>query len=296
MTNESPRTSEAMRVGVIDVGSNTIRLLVADAHNHKLSAVAESRAKSPLGEEIEHHGAVSPACIAAAADAVRRLLGAAHETRPDVIDIFLTAPGRQAANADQLIRALSEAAGWPVRVLTAEEEGCLSYAGAIAGTPVKLPSRIAVCDIGGGSTQISAGDPDQKPDSITSVAVGSARLTVRTSSFEEARAVAAAAFAKLAKPNVDLALAVGGTARATRCIVGPILDSKTLPEAARLVGSSEPETLTRQFGIDESRSRVLLGGVAILTAVHTLLGQQLRVGEGGIREGAVLAAGRCVFC
>src|SRR5947208_3106578 len=165
-----------MRVGVIDVGSNTTRLLVAGARSDGLDTLETQKVRLALGAEIERHGAVSAVHVAAAAKAVRGMANAARRKRVASLDVFLTAPGRQATNAAELVAALSRAAGVPARVLTKEEEGTLAYRGAILTADLALPSRIAVCDIGGASTEIAVGDPGGDPDWVESVDLGSVRL------------------------------------------------------------------------------------------------------------------------
>ena len=277
-----------MRVGVLDVGSNTIRLLVADVHGDGLTRVDGGRVRLSLGEEIERQGALSAGSIRAAADAVRELTAVAARLGVDDVDVFLTAPGRQAANAEGLLTALRRAAHHGVRVLSTEEEGRLAYRGAVAVSDLELPALVAVCDVGGASTEIAVGPPATGPDWIRSVDIGSVRLTTRAGSLGVARREAAAAFAGIEPPRVDTALAVGGSARAARRLVGARLGPAELGEALHLVETLDPSDLTRRFGVDRARARVLPGGIAILAQLQELLGVPLHVSDGGIREGAAL--------
>src|SRR6478609_2609818 len=128
--------------------------------------------------------------------------------------------GRQADNAEELVAALTRAAGVQARILTKEEEGTLAYRGAILTAGVPLPSRVAVCDIGGASTEIAVGSPNTEPDWIESVDLGSVRLTARAGDMQ---AEARAALASLEPPTAETALAVGGSARAARRLVGTVL-------------------------------------------------------------------------
>jgi exopolyphosphatase/guanosine-5'-triphosphate,3'-diphosphate pyrophosphatase len=272
-----------VRVGVLDIGSNTIKLLVADVSGDRLVQVDTGRVRLALGAEIEQHGVVSATSIRAAAKAVKKLQALAARHGVDDVDVFLTAPGRQAANADELIAALHGA-----RVVSTEEEGRLAYRGAVATCDVDLPQTIAVCDVGGASTEIAVGPSSADPRWIESVDLGSVRLTTRTSSFAEARAEAAAAFAHVVPPRAEAALTVGGSARATRRLVGPWLGAAELEEAMHLVETLSPRDLTRRFGVDRQRAEILGGGVAILTEVQKKLGVPLHVCNGGIREGAAL--------
>jgi exopolyphosphatase/guanosine-5'-triphosphate,3'-diphosphate pyrophosphatase len=281
---------EPIHVGVVDVGSNTIRLLVAEVTGKTLVPRREARVRLPIGEDIEREGAISETNVEGAAEAVRKFCGIARHEHAAVIDVFVTAPGRQSANATHLVASLRRAAQQQVRVLTSEQEGRFSYAGAVLTARVDLPERVAVCDVGGGSTAIMAGKPQCPPNWATSVDLGSARLSARAETPASARATAAAAFGNVDTPTVDLVLVAGGSARATRTLVGPSLGHAELSRAQRLVDSTEPRMLAQRFGIDETRARVLPGGVAILAVIQDLFNQPLQVCDGGVREGAALAA------
>ena len=276
-----------MRIGVIDVGSNTTRLLVAEAGADGLVPLDKAKIRLGLGEEIERFGAVSAVHLAAAAKAVRGMALTALRRRVSSLDVFLTAPGRQAGNADELVAALTRAAGVQARVLTKEEEGTLAYRGAVLTAGSQLPSRIAVCDIGGASTEIAVGDPASEPEWVESVDLGSVRLTTRVGDMATE---AGDAFARIEPPPVEAALAVGGSARAARRLVGEELGGAELAEALRLVETSPPREIADLFGVDRARAEILPAGVILLAEVQRKLGVPLRVCAGGIREGAVLAS------
>jgi exopolyphosphatase/guanosine-5'-triphosphate,3'-diphosphate pyrophosphatase len=277
-----------MRIAVLDIGSNTIRLLVAEVEEGSVVPIDKARVRLSLGEEIERHGGVSETSIATAAKSVRKFCSIARRHHVDSLDVFLTAPGRQSDNAEELIAALRGAAEHPVRVLSTEEEGRLAYRGAVATADIELPARIAVCDVGGASTEIAVGSPGHAPDWVASVDLGSVRLSARADDLEHARREAAAAFAELEPPRVELALAVGGSARAARRLVGSWLADAELIAALQLVETNTPREIAKRFDVDRSRARILPAGVAILAQVHELLGVPLHVCSGGIREGAVL--------
>jgi exopolyphosphatase / guanosine-5'-triphosphate,3'-diphosphate pyrophosphatase len=276
-----------MRIGVIDVGSNTTRLLVANAGRNGLVPLDKEKVRLSLGGEIERFGGVSAVHVAAAVKAVREMSLAARRKRVASLDVFLTAPGRQADNAGELVAALSRAAGVKARILSKEEEGTLAYRGAVLTAGIELPPRIAVCDIGGASTEIAVGNPGAEPDWIESVDLGSVRLTTRAGDMGTE---ATDAFEHLDPPSVEAALAVGGSARATRRLVGSELDVAALAQALRLVETSSPRDIARRFGVDRARAEILRGGVILLAEVQRRLGVPLHVCDGGIREGAVLAS------
>jgi exopolyphosphatase/guanosine-5'-triphosphate,3'-diphosphate pyrophosphatase len=276
-----------MLVGVIDVGSNTARLLVASAGTGGVVPLDRQEVRLPLGEEIERSGVVSSASVTAATKAVGKLANTARRERVEFLDVFLTAPGRQAENAAELVATLSRAAGVAARVLTKEEESTLAYHGAVLTADFPLPSRIAVCDIGGASAAIAVGSLAHGPEWIESVDLGSVRLGARRG---DARAAAEDAFASVVPPAAEVALAVGGSARATRRLVGPKLGEADLAKALRLVETKSPRQIARRYGVDRARAEILPAGVVLLAEVQRRLGLSLRVCDGGIREGAVLAS------
>jgi exopolyphosphatase/guanosine-5'-triphosphate,3'-diphosphate pyrophosphatase len=285
-----------VRLGVLDVGSNTTRLLVASVEHGQVVRLGQEKVRLSLGEEIERYGVVSDVHIAAAAKAVRKLAAVARKQGVESLDVFVTAPGRQSGNGHKLLAALTRAAGAPVRVLTTEEEGRLAYGGAVATAPMDLPGTIAVCDVGGASTEIAVGSPGDVPGWVCSVDLGSVRLATRIDSTHfgddelgDARAETGAAFAGVEPPRVEAALAVGGSARAARRLVGPTLGADELAKALRIVQTTSSRTITRRYGVDRARVRILPTGLVILAEVQSRLGVPLHVCDGGIREGAVLA-------
>ena len=279
-----------MRIGVVDVGSNTIRLLLAEIDGGGLIPLAKERVRLALGAEIERTGVVSDVSIAAAAKAVRKLCGLARRGGAEALDVFLTAPGRQSANAEDLLEAITRAASHSVRVLSKEEEGRLAYAGAVATVDLPLPGTIAVCDVGGASTEIAVGVPGLAAVWVRSVDLGSVRLTERVDGVAEARAETSEVFGSLTPPVVEAALAVGGSARAARRLVGPMLGEAQLAEALELVETRAQPTISRTYGVHRTRVRILPAGLVLLSEVQQRLGVPLRVCDGGIREGAVLAS------
>lgn len=278
-----------MRIGVVDVGSNTTRLLLAKVEGAEIVPLEKERVRLALGAEIESTGVVSAVSIAATAKAVGKLCDRARRGGAEVLDVFVTAPGRQSGNADELLDALTRASSHAVRVLSKEEEGRFAYAGAVATSDVTLPSRIAVCDVGGASTEVAVGDPRSAPRWVESVDLGSVRLTARVDDSAAARSEASNAFSALVPPKVEAALAVGGSARAARRLVGPWLGAGELAEAMRLAETKSQQTISRRYGVHRTRVRILPAGLVILAELQQRLGVPLHVCDGGIREGAVLA-------
>jgi exopolyphosphatase/guanosine-5'-triphosphate,3'-diphosphate pyrophosphatase len=281
----------AVRVAVVDVGANTVRLLVAG----RGGAVREERAYVGLGEEVERTGRLSEKKIAAAADAAAARVRRARKLGCSWIEVLVTSPGRQSSNGEGLVDALGEATGAPVRVLSAEEEGALAWRGAVAAAGA-LPETVAVCDVGGGSAQLAVGTRPGAPAWVRSVDVGSLRLTRRAfendppdaADLARAQQVVADAFADVAPPLPLAGIAVGGTARGLRRVVGAELTQDTLLEAVRRLAKRPSRRIAKDFGVDEDRARTLTAGALIALEIQRRVGVPLQVGRGGLREGAAL--------
>ncbi|HET8743138.1 MAG TPA: hypothetical protein VFM41_10990 [Gaiella sp.] len=287
-----------MRVAVIDVGSNTARLLVADVDG-TLAPVREERSYLGLAADILRHGFVTPGKRDEAASVAGRYARLAARLGAEEVAAVVTAPGRQGTGAEELVGALTRAVGRPVRILSADDEGRFAFLGATARLD-RDSGVLAVCDVGGGSTEIAVGTVLLGPAWIRSADVGSLRLTrlflegdpPRRASVERARAEVRRELEELSPPRVDLALAVGGSARAVAKIVGPRLDAEGLDEATALAGRRSAAKLARVFGFDAARAETVLAGALVLSEVARTLDAPLRLGRGGLRDGIALTLAR----
>jgi exopolyphosphatase / guanosine-5'-triphosphate,3'-diphosphate pyrophosphatase len=284
-----------VRVGIVDVGANTVRLLVAARDGEHLASVREERVQLGLGEEIEQTGQISEDKLeetaATAATRVRR----ARKLGCAAVEVLVTSPGRQAENGRELVSQLVDATGTPTRVLTAEEEGALAWRGAVAAAR-NVPSSVAVCDVGGGSAQIAVGSVADGPSWVRSVDIGSLRLTRRvfgddppsTAAVEHARAEVANAFDDVAAPLPLAAFAVGGTARALRRIAGDELSADTIAAGIEELSRYSSRQIAKAYKLDRQRSRTITAGALILAEIQRRLNVPLQIGRGGLREGAAL--------
>ena len=281
-----------MKVGIIDIGSNTVRLLAAEAGRcGAVTALREERRQIGLGDAIERRGRIPGAKLSEAADCARSYAKLARRIGCDRLEVVVTAPGRQSSNAAALLAALGDAVGVAPRVLSAESEGRLAYLGAVTSSPLPL-SLTAVCDVGGGSTEIAFGVSSDDADWVDSIDTGSLRLTSRyfgtssgRSDVRAARAEVRALLAEVEEPRPRAALATGGSARALRRLVGRSLGAGELEQAIDSLTGRTPAKIARKHGIELSRARTLLAGAVILAEVNLKLGVPFEVARGGMREG-----------
>src|SRR6266536_79669 len=123
---------QPVRVGIIDVGANTLRLLVAAPDGEGVVKVAEERRQLGLGEDVERYGYVTAPKVATASETARELARRARKLGCERVEIAVTSPGRQSANGEEFLHVLALAAGAPARILSAEEEAVLAWHGAVS--------------------------------------------------------------------------------------------------------------------------------------------------------------------
>ncbi len=228
-----------MVFGCIDIGTNTTRVLVADARDGRLTEVLQRRSFTRLGRGLAPGGAIPAARIAENAGVVAEQVALAEQAGAQAIRVVATACIRVAANRDEFCRAMREHGGVEVSVLDGEEEARLAFLGATKTLAEPLDGRVAVVDVGGGSTEIAIGTVDGGVDWWRSFAFGSGFLAdaylgddpPSLAQLDEVRYHAAQMLAGIAPPPVDVAVAVGGSAASLRRLVGDVLGHESLERA-----------------------------------------------------------------
>lgn len=287
-----------MRVGVLDVGSNTVRLLVVDVGaDGSLEPVATEKEYLGLGAEIAETGTLGATTIASAAALCRRYAKRARALGAQRAEVVVTAPGRQGDAAAALVTTLGTGSGLPVRILSSEGEGRLAFAGAVARAGARLPRVVGVVDVGGGSTEVVVGTPSEGPTWVGSADLGSLRLTrlalrgnpPAKRELAAARAAVQQGLAHMRPPRPKAALAVGGSARAVAKLVGRTFGPEELDSVVALLSRRRSRKLARGAGIDPARAETLVAGALLLAEASRVLDRSLTLARGGLREGAALA-------
>jgi exopolyphosphatase / guanosine-5'-triphosphate,3'-diphosphate pyrophosphatase len=285
----------ALPFACVDIGSNTTRLLVAEVEEGQLRELAAVREFTLLGNSVGDDNSIAPLKIEETAEAVAAQVDTARRLGARLITIVGTAVLRSAPNVGELASEVERLTGFPLEVLSEEAEAELSFLGATAASELEADGLVAVADIGGGSSEIAVGTPGNKPHWWHSLDIGSARLAREyltcdppaTAELAQCRERAAAVVRDLDPPQVDSALAVGGSATSLRLLAGPRLDDRALERALHLLGHSSAADVARDYEIDVRRVKLLPAGIAILAAVAGLLGVPLQVARGGLREGVI---------
>ncbi|HXA27358.1 MAG TPA: hypothetical protein VN193_01305 [Candidatus Angelobacter sp.] len=289
----------AARVAAVDVGSNTVHLLVAEAHPEGLREVHREVLMPRIGAAVNATGRIGEAKIAEVAADLRRLAGVASDHGAAVKLLAATEAVRIAADREEALREFGSAFGVPCVLLPGDVEGRLSFRG--ASSVVEGHGELLVVDIGGGSTELALG-PHSGPHTVVSLPIGSGAATDRwlhsdPPTDEERRACFEGVLAALRGAPVghpDHAVVTGGTASSLPALLGrdheTHLDADDLARCRALLAAHPSAEIAARHGLEVARARVLAGGVEIVDAVRLLFdAERIRVTIHGLRSGMILA-------
>jgi exopolyphosphatase/guanosine-5'-triphosphate,3'-diphosphate pyrophosphatase len=295
----------AQPLAAIDIGTNTIRLLVATPVISdgvmRLQSLLTRTETVRLGFGVEQSGQLAPERLARAVATVEefRQLAAQYDAAP--VLVVATSAVRDAANGAELQEQIAATSGLEVQIVAGRREAELTFMGATAGE--SLAGTLLVADLGGGSLELIVAR-NGEISKAESLQIGSGRLTERhvttdppdqtaiTAVEADARA-SLAAFAS-GVPAIARGIIVGGTATsllvlAPRPTETGALTHRRLMAAAVLLTGAPAAALAAETGLDPERVRTLPAGVGIIRALLQAFDLPLAsIGSGGIREGLLL--------
>ncbi len=165
------------RVAAIDCGTNTIRLLVADADGGELHEVTREAVITRLGQGVDRTGELAPQALARTLEQTARYAARCEELAVEAVRFVATSATRDARNRDAFVDGVRAALGVDPEVVSGDEEATLSFRGAVSVLGARHPGPFLVVDLGGGSTELVLGE--DAPRAARSMDVGSVRLTER---------------------------------------------------------------------------------------------------------------------
>ena len=294
------------RIAAIDVGTNTVMCLVADVHpDGRLDVLADEERFARLGEGLDETGRLTEDAMDRVVARLAECKSTAERFHAETIVIGATSASRDATNTDELIRRVNDELGLDYHVLSGEEEAELSFRGALAMVPGM--SQACVLDIGGGSTEIVAGE-EGAIRFQTSMNVGSVCLTEQFFSSSPPSAVqirraesALDAVLKMIPGHSFAGLPLiegGGTARVLAFLVGAGELAPAIPHRVvrawrdRLLEMSSDEVRALNPSILTGREDIAGAALLILDAVMQRFGFEAFIaGPGGLRHGIALLNG-----
>ncbi len=300
------------RLGVLDIGSNTVHLAVVDAaYAARPVQAAGARTVVRIMRYLQPDGALSDEGVAAMLAAVDDAMALARKSAVDEMLPMATSALRDATNGGEILAAIGERVGQPVRVLSGEDESRLTFLAARrwAGWGA---GRLLVLDIGGGSLEIASG-VDEEPDLAASLPLGAGRMTMAflpgdppapddvDALRQHVRAtLARTAAAFKALPAPDHVVATSKTFRSLARLAGMQVDvvgpderwrmrrsqlADWVPRLARLTA----EGRTALPGVTPERTfQIVAGGVVAVETMRALGVDELEICPWALREGAIL--------
>ena len=178
MTVPTPTSSTSVdvRIAAIDIGSNSVRQIVADVSPlGQIRVIDEMKAMPRLGEGVESTGALNATAVETAVAAVHRMVMLARQLGAARIEIVATSAVRDASNSADFTQQVEALAGQPVRILSGEEEALLCFRSALAHFELGA-GRTVIMDIGGGSLELVL-SKDGLIERMASLPFGAVRMT-----------------------------------------------------------------------------------------------------------------------
>jgi len=280
---------------VVDVGSNTIHLLVGKVEGGAVLPVTGEKISARLGAGVEKTGRLDDERLALAAEAISLFAGIAALNGAPSPEILATSAVRDAQNGPELVERVREGTGLSMRLISGEKEAALGFRGALSAVGREGP--VLVVDLGGGSAQLILGEAPEGPEKRVSLPLGTNRTTERfvegdPPTDEELGALREHVPQLLPDWDVGEAevVAVGGSARAMLKITNDGLTVERLWRLSAEVREGPSGVLAREQGLAPERARVLPAAITTLAAILEHFGkEELIVARGGIREGTLLA-------
>lgn len=166
-----------MKVAALDLGTNTFICLLAEGHGRHISIVHGDRVEVVrLGQELHKNGFFHPEALARAQTCLQSFKKDIDSFKPDRILAVATSAARDAQNGEKLFE-MGRHFGIPIEIIEGEREAQVSFRGALVGFPVER-EKVAVIDIGGGSTEVTCGQ-GMNLELAKSINIGGVRLTER---------------------------------------------------------------------------------------------------------------------
>jgi exopolyphosphatase/guanosine-5'-triphosphate,3'-diphosphate pyrophosphatase len=304
-------SGDAHRVAVIDIGTNSTRLLIADVAEGRVREVERRSRVTRLGRGVDLSGQLSAEAIEAACEAIADYVAIYQEVGVDTVDAVATSAVRDASNGSAFVAELRERFALSARVLDGEEEARLTYVGATSEHPPPAPT--VVIDIGGGSTELIVG----RGPAISfhaSLQAGVVRHTERHISSDPPTAAELESLAGDVRRSIEEAtghpearaeagIAVAGTPTSLAAVemeLAPYDPARvhghglSLPSIQRMLSRLASAPLADRVeipGLHPDRAPTIVAGVVILIETMRAFGlDRIEVSEHDILYGAAIAA------
>ena len=289
-----------MPVAVIDIGTNTTRLLVAEVEDGQVVELERRTTITRLGQGVDATGRLAQEAMDRVAEAIAVYREVIDRLGSERVVALATSAMRDAENGSEFREYLKQRFGIEAHTISGDEEARLSFLGATSAR--KDDGETVVIDIGGGSTEYVVGRPGRDPEFHTSTQMGSVRHTERflhsdPPTHQELTQLAAAVGETVPDVAVEQGIAVAGTSTSLAAIDGADevhayrLSLATCERLVARLAAMPLEERRRVEGLHPDRAPTIVAGAVILTESIRALGlQEVEVSVADILHGAALKA------
>jgi exopolyphosphatase / guanosine-5'-triphosphate,3'-diphosphate pyrophosphatase len=285
-------------VAVIDIGTNTTRLLVAEVEDGKVVELERRTTITSLGQGVDATGRLAQEAMDRVAEAIAVYREVIDRLGADRVVALATSAMRDAENGPEFRDFLQQRFGIDARTISGDEEARLTFLGATSDRNDDRES--VVIDIGGGSTEYVVGRPGKDPEFHVSTQMGSVRYTERyldsdPPKHEELEQLAAAVRETVPDVSVGQGIAVAGTATSLAAIDGAEevhgyrLPLATCERLVAMLAALPVEERREVRGLHPDRAPTIVAGAVILTESIRSIGlSEVEVSVRDILHGAAL--------
>jgi exopolyphosphatase/guanosine-5'-triphosphate,3'-diphosphate pyrophosphatase len=306
------------RVAVVDIGTNSTRLLIADVRDGRVEELDRRSEVCRLGEGVDSTGRLGDEPIARVVGTLEGFVEAIREKGAERTVAVATSAVRDAENGDEFRALLRERFDLDAQTISGEEEARLTFLGATLGRG-DGDDPVLVIDIGGGSTEFVIGPPGRPPSFHVSSRAGSVRQTERHLADDpppreqlaglgtEVREIVERDVPAGVRAEVSAGIAVAGTATSLAAIDqeldpfdpakvhGYRLDVAACERMLGMLAARSEEERREVAGLDPARAPTIVAGAAILLESMRAFGlEELEVSEADLLHGAALTSFRAV--
>ena len=305
--------SHATRLGVLDIGSNTVHMLIVDAApGARPEPEASVKSTVRLMQYLKEDGTIRKAGVEAVLEAVQKAMKLAEEYEITQLLVLATSALREAPNGGKILRRIEETIGQPVTVLSGVDEARLTFLAARRWYG-RDAGRLLVLDIGGGSLEVAMGS-DEDPTVALSVPAGAGRVTreflpengvADAQELEKARKQ----IRRILDPMVEAfpkskhpmhAVGTSKTIRSLARLAGAVLrqpgrvDTSVMTRAQLedwlpRLASISPDQRVALPGVTPERTYQIVGGGLVIDEIMRALDvEEIEICPWALREGAIL--------
>ena len=301
MSAASSNSAGGRVAAAIDVGSNSVHLLVASVDGGRPVELHDESVLLGLGAVVDMEGRIPEAAAQATLAALTDYVATARDAGAEWVTLLATEPLRRASNRTWFQSQVSEATGLPLAVLSHEEEAELTVLSVLGGEPPSRP--MLVLDIGGGSSEVVLLGPGA--DLVIGVMpVGSARLTAShierdppdRAEIEALRSEAHHLLAGMPAGHPELGVVVGGSGTNLVRMTSDgarsdqVIDKERIAEVLDKVSTYVSSELMEMYGLRERRVVQMAAGASLIEATLDCYGlERIDASDHSLREGAILA-------